>query len=247
MDYTLIWILVALLFNSSVGLIGIFSLWMKEKLLDRLLVCLIAFSAGALLGGAFFHLLEESFEHLPVTYSFAITIIGFMLFLLIEGYLHWHHCRCKPHPFTYLLLIGDAIHNFIDGLIIAATFFINPLLGIVTTLMIMGHEVPQEIGLFGVLIYGGYKKGKALLYSFLSQSTCILGGLVGYFASVKAEVFSHYLIPFAAGGFIYIAASDLIPEMHKMHKKDFKRTVCSILFLLIGLLFMISIKLFFER
>lgn len=242
----LLWILLATFINSLVGFIGVFSLWIKENLLDKLLVYFVAFSAGALLGGAFFHLLEESFEHLTVTHSFGIAIIGFILFFIIEDYFHWHHCKCRPHPFTYLMLVGDAIHNFIDGMIIAAGFFINPLLGIVTSLMILGHEAPQEIGLFGTLVYGGYEKRKAMLYSFLAQTTCILGGIVGYFASVKAEVFSHYLIPFAAGGFIYIAASDLIPEIHKMHKRDFKMTVCSILSLLAGLLFMVAVKLVFK-
>jgi zinc and cadmium transporter len=242
---TLLWILLATIINSLLGLIGVFSLWIKEKLLNKLLICLIAFSAGALLGGAFFHLLEESFEHLSVTYSFVMAIGGFILFILIEGYFHWHHCKCKPHPFTYLILIGDSIHNFIDGLVIAAGFFVNPLLGIVTTLMILGHEAPQEMGLFGVLLYGKYEKGKALLYSLLAQSTCILGGITGYLISSKAEVFSHYLVPFAAGGFIYIAASDLIPEIHKMHKHNFKRFICSFSFLILGLLFMIAIKLFF--
>lgn len=242
---TLLYILLATFINSLIGLVGIFSLWVKEKLLDKLLVCLIAFSAGALLGGAFFHLLEESFEYLTVTYSFGIAIIGFILFLFIEGYFHWHHCKCKAHPFTYLMLIGDSVHNFIDGLIIAAGFFISPLLGIVTTLMILGHEAPQEVGLFGVLVYGGYEKRKALLYSFLSQSTCILGGIVGYFASVRAEVVSHFLLPFAAGGFIYIAAADLIPEIQKIHERNFKKFICSFLSFIIGLIFMIGIKLIF--
>lgn len=242
---TLLWILLATFINSLVGLIGIFSLWISKKLLNKLLVCLIAFSAGTLLGGAFFHLLEESLEHLSVTHSFGVAIIGFILFLLIEEYFQWHHCRCRPHAFTSLMLVGDAIHNFIDGLVIAAGFFVSPLLGIVTTLMIMGHEAPQEIGLFGILIYGGYEKRKALIYSFLTQSTCILGGIVGYFVSAKAAAVSHFLIPFAAGGFIYIAASDLIPEIHKMHKRNFKSFFCSFLSFIAGLIVMIAIKLIF--
>jgi len=243
---TLLWILLATIINSLIGLMGVFSLWIKYETLNKILIYLVAFSAGALLGGAFFHLLDESFKHLTVMTSFLITITGFILFFIIEGYFHWHRCKCRPQPFTYLILIGDSIHNFIDGMIIAATFFINPTLGIVTTLMILGHEAPQEIGLFGTLVYGGYKKRKAMLYSFIVQATCILGGIAGYLASTKAEVFSYYLIPFAAGGFIYIAASDLIPEIHKMHKRNFEMTIFSLLFLLIGLSFMIAIKLVFE-
>jgi len=243
---TLLLIFLATLFNSLVGFIGAFSLWIKGKLPDKLLIYLVAFSAGTLLGGAFFHLLEESLENLTATYSFGMAIVGFILFFIIEGYFHWHRCKCRPHPFTYLMLVGDAIHNFIDGLIIAAAFFISPLLGIVTTLMILSHEAPQEIGLFATLVYGGYEKKKAILYSFLAQSTCILGGILGYLASVEADAFSHYLIPFAAGGFIYIAASDLIPEIHKMHKRNLESTVYSILSLLVGILLMLAIKLLFE-
>lgn len=240
----LIWILIATFIDSLLGLIGIFSFWIKEKLLNKLLAGLVAFSAGALIGGAFFHLLAESFEHLSVLTAFSYAIIGFVFFFLIEGYFHWHQCKiCKAHPFTYLMLIGDAIHNFIDGLIIAAAFYINISLGIVTTLMIVGHEAPQEVGLFGVLRYGGYKKIKALLYSFLAQITVILGGIVGYFASTRITPVSTFLIPFAAGGFIYIAATDLVPEMHKMYKGDFKRSITITISFIIGILLMLAIKL----
>jgi len=242
----LIWILIATFLNSLLGLVGVFSFWVKEKLLNRLLISLVAFSAGALLGGAFFHLLAESVELLPAMNVFGYALIGFVLFLLIEGYFHWHHCKkCGKHPFTYLMLIGDGIHNFIDGLIIAAAFNVNILLGIVSTLMIIAHELPQELGLFGVLIYGGHKKKKALLYSFLAQATCILGGIVGFLILAKVELVSSFLIPFAAGGFIYIAASDLIPEMHKMYKGKVKETVRTLLVFLLGILLMLGLKLVF--
>ena len=242
----LIWILLFTFLNSLLGLIGIFSVLIKEKLLDKLLASLVAFSAGALIGGAFFHLLEESIEHLEPMFAFGYAIIGFVLFLLIEGYFHWHLCeKCEKHPFTYMMIIGDAIHNFIDGLVIAASFSLNIFLGIVTSLMIMGHEAPQEIGLFGVLIYGGYKKKKALLYSFLAQSTSILGGIIGFIAAARLVSVSHFLVPFAAGGFIYIAASDLVPEMHKMYRGDFKRSIQVVFSFLIGILLMLVIKLIF--
>lgn len=241
----ILWILIATIADSLLGLIGVFSLWMKEKLLNKLLGGLVAFSAGALIGGAFFHLLIESLEQLSSLLVFGYAIIGFILFFLIEGYFHWHHCGKCEHPFAYMMLVGDGIHNFIDGLIIAAAFYVNVLLGIVTTLMIIGHEVPQQIGLFGVLVYGKYTKTKALLYSFLAQSTVILGGVVGYLLSTKIEAVSGFLIPFAAGGFIYIAASDLVPEMHKMYDGKFKNSIKVLIAFVTGILLMLGIKLMF--
>lgn len=242
----LVWILITTFVDSLLGLIGIFSLWISEKLLNKMLAGLVAFSGGALIGGAFFHLLDESLAHFSNLTAFGYAIIGFTSFFLIEGYFHWHLCeKCEEHPFSHMMLIGDGIHNFIDGLVIAAAFYTNILLGIITTLMIMGHEAPQEIGLFGVLVYGKYKKTKALLYSFLAQATVILGGIVGYFASASITAVSQFLIPFAAGGFIYIAASDLVPEMHKMYKGNFLRSIIVTISFVVGILLMLAIKLVF--
>jgi zinc and cadmium transporter len=117
---------------------------------------------------------------------------------------------------------------------------VNILLGITTTLIILAHELPQEMGLFGVLVYGGYEKKKALLYSFLAQATCILGGIVGFLAATKIEAVSLFLVPFAAGGFIYIAASDLVPEMHRMYKGKFKESLKTILVFIAGILLMLG-------
>ncbi|RLJ06919.1 MAG: ZIP family metal transporter [Candidatus Aenigmatarchaeota archaeon] len=239
----LIWVLIATVLNSLLGFIGIFTLWLKENLLNRLLLCFVAFSAGALLGGAFFHLFPESLERISSMNVFGFAIIGFLLFLVIEGFFHWHHCRrCEVHPFSYIMLIGDAIHNLIDGLVIAAGFFASVSLGVITTLMIVFHEAPQELGLFGSLVYAGHEKRKALLYSFLAQSTCILGGVIGYFISSLIENVVPFLIAFAAGGFLYISASDLVPEVHKAYKGSAKRSFCSLGFLIIGILFMLGIR-----
>ncbi len=241
--HNLIWILLATIFNSLLGLIGIFSLAINKKYLNKIIPILISFSAGALIGGAFFHLMIESLEILPEMRLFIYVIIGFFIFFLIEGYFHWHHCdTCHKHPFTYTMLIGDSIHNFIDGLVIAAAFSANISLGIITTAMIMAHEIPQEIGLFGVLIHGKYKKKKALYYSFMTQSTCILGGIIGFFTISKIDILSSFLVPFAAGGFIYIAASDLVPEMHKLYKGNFRRSISVLSSFIIGLLFMLLLK-----
>ncbi len=130
---------------------------------EKLVFVLVSFAAGSLLGGAFFHLLEESIEKLETFLSFQIFIIGFVCFFILERVVRWRHCHkkeCNVHPFSYLILIGDAVHNFIDGFIIAISFLIDIMLGIVTTLMVIFHEIPQELGDFAVLVYGGFEKKK---------------------------------------------------------------------------------------
>jgi len=240
---TLIVIIAATVVNSMAALVGAVSLAFNKKTLDKILFVLVAFSAGALLSGAFFHLLAESLEELPVMDAFGMLFAGFIVFFITERFLHWHHCHqgvCDVHAFSYLILIGDAIHNFIDGLIIAASFMVEFGFGVVTTALVMGHEIPQELGDFGVLVYGGFSRKKALLFNFASQATCILGGIVGFFMATAMEGITLLLLPFAAGGFIYIAASDLIPELHK--EPDTKRSAISFLFFLAGIGFMLAIK-----
>ncbi len=243
---TLAWILIATVIDSLIGFVGVFSFWVKQKSLKKTAAYLVAFSAGALLGGAFFHLLAESVEVMDSFPVFGYALIGFVVFLLIEGFFHSHLCgKCKAHPFTYTMLIGDSIHNFIDGLVIASAFYASVPLGIVATLMILGHETPQEIGLFGALVYGGHKRTKAMIYSFLAQSTVILGGLAGYFAASALEFIALFIIPFAAGGFIYIASSDLVPEMHKMYKGDLRKSLKVLAAFCLGILLMLALKVLF--
>ncbi|MCM8763127.1 MAG: ZIP family metal transporter, partial [Candidatus Omnitrophica bacterium] len=169
---------------------------------------------------------------------------GFLVFLVLEGYLHWHHCeKCELHAYSYLMIIGDSIHNFIDGLVLASTFMTSISLGLITSLMIMGHELPQELGVFGVLISGGLKRKRAMFYSFFAQSTCILGGITGFLFFKNIAAFTVYLLPFAAGGFIYIAAADLIPRIHKAEAQE---RIPLFFWLCAGLLLMAAIKVLFE-
>ncbi|MEK6973515.1 MAG: ZIP family metal transporter [archaeon] len=241
---TLLYILLATIIDSLLALVGIFTLWMNDKKFQKILLFLVAFSAGALIGAAFFHLLLESLEEMPAFEVFVYLLIGFCLFFFIERFLHWHHChngKCETHEFTYLILIGDGIHNFIDGLVIAAGFIAGVPTGIITTIAIISHEIPQELGNFATLVYGGFTKTKALLFSLLSQMTCILGGLVGFFFAIE---FSNILLPFAAGGFIYIAASDLIPELHK--EVSLKKSTAVFLSFLFGLILLILFKVYLE-
>lgn len=247
MHEALFWAITATLAVSLFSFIGVLTLSMKQKLLNKVVLLLVGFSAGALIGGAFLHLIPEACEKGFGTDVFLFVIVGFVIFFVLEKYIHWRHChkgKCDVHVFTYLNLIGDGVHNFIDGLIIAASFVVDLKLGFVTTLAVIAHEIPQEFGDFGVLIYGGFTKAKALFYNFLSALTAILGAVVGFFLSSVLEESMVLLLPITAGGFIYIAASDLMPELRK--ETDAKKSLWPFLFFFLGLAFMWLTKILFE-
>jgi len=212
---------------SVISFVGIVTLFLNDKILNKIVFYLVAISAGSLMGGAFLHLIPEAIESVDGGHgvdSIAIAVlIGFALFFILERVLHWHHCHknggdCHVHPFTYLNLIGDGLHNFIDGVVIVAAFSLSIELGIATTIGVILHEIPQEISDFGVLVYGGLTKVKALLFNFLSGIIAILGALCGFALINVAQGAMPLLIGITAGGFIYISASDLIPELHKEPK-----------------------------
>jgi zinc and cadmium transporter len=221
---------------------------LKGQILNKILLILIGLSAGTLMGGAFIHLLPEAVEGNPGINAFLFVLVGFILFFIIEKVLHWRHCHkgeCDVHTFTYMNLIGDSIHNFIDGLIMAASFVISVPLGITTTIAISVHEIPQEIGDFGVLIYGGFSKKKALLLNFLIALTAVVGGIVGYIISSRIENVVLFILPFAAGGFIYIAATDLVPEIKK--EMDMKKYMATLIVFILGILIMLITKFVFTE
>jgi len=164
----------------------------------------------------------------------------------MEKFLYWRHCheeKCPVHTFAYLNLIGDGIHNFIDGMLIAASFILSYDLGVATTLAVIFHEIPQEIGDFGVLIYGGFTKRKALAYNFVSALTAVAGALITYYLAYIQGV-EHFLVPFAAGGFIYIAATDLMPELHK--KSHAIESIIQLSAILAGIGLMSALKILLE-
>ena len=231
------WAIGASIAVSLISLLGIVSLLLKEKFLNSILILLVGLGAGGMIGGAFLHLLPEALEKTTDSFwVFIFVIFGFVCFFILEKFLYWRHChkgKCEVHAFTYLNLIGDGVHNFIDGLIIGASFVVDIKVGMVTTLAIILHEVPQELGDFGVLLYGGFSKSKALFFNFLSATTAIFGTLLGCYLSNQIGGFSVSLLPFAAGGFIYIAACDLIPELHR--QPDQKKAVWSMVFFLLGI------------
>ncbi|MBP7216587.1 MAG: ZIP family metal transporter [Candidatus Omnitrophica bacterium] len=245
---TLVWILLSTGAVSLISLVGVVTLAINDKLLQRILFGLIGFSAGALIGGAFLHILPEALEQASSTSVFGYLIVGIVVFFLLERYFHWRHCHeqhCDTHAFTYLNLVGDGFHNFIDGMVIAASFVISVRLGIVTTIAIIMHEIPQELGDFGVLVYGGFSKQKALFFNFISALTAMVGAMVGYYLTDVAQGFSQIILPVTAGGFIYIATSDLIPEIHK--ESNLKRSSLAFLAFVVGIIFMALARMLFEQ
>jgi zinc and cadmium transporter len=240
----LIQILVATFAISLIAFVGIFTFLLRQELLNRTLLVLVALSTGALLGGAFLHLIPETIEQVGGSLEiFLYLLLGFSIFFVLEQFLQWRHQHTttpQVKPFSYLILVSDGVHNFIDGLIIAASFVTSFPLGVATTLAVALHEVPQELGDFGVLVYGGFGKTRALIFNFASAITAIAGGVVGYFAYSILQSSIVYLLPFAAGNFIYIAAADLIPEIK--HQVSLRRSVVHFGVFIIGIAIMLTVK-----
>jgi zinc and cadmium transporter len=213
---TLAWIVAACTAMSTVALVGLLTLLMSEAALRQTMLPLVAFAAGSLIGGAFLHLIPEAVGARGLdTLTFGSVLVGFSLFFLLEQFLSWHHAHAvtpsAKTPVTYLILLADGLHNFIGGLAIASSFLVSVDVGFVTWLAAAAHEVPQELGDFAILRRGGWSSWSALLANLLSAITILPGGLLAYYFST--EVDTSLLLSFAAGNFIYIAASDLIPEV----------------------------------
>lgn len=210
-----VWILASGLLMSAIALIGSVTLLLTEARLRALLLPLVALAAGTLLGGALFHLIPAAIGQMGNGLSVYLSIVaGFAVFFALEQFLNWHHCHhapCEHQPLTYLILVADALHNFIGGLAVGGAFLIDTRVGVSAWIAAAAHEVPQELGDFAVLVHGGWKAPRALLFNFLSALTFLAGGLAAYASARFMDV--AFLLPFAAGNFIYIAAADLIPEV----------------------------------
>lgn len=213
--------LASVLAVSLISLVGVLVLWLAGKKFEKAFLFLVSFAAGCLLGDAFLHLIPQAAGEtgLNVTAS-ALIIVGILFSFAVERFFQWRHChiptsQAHPHSFAYMNLFGDAIHNLIDGLIIAASYIASVPVGIATTLAVVFHEIPQELGDFSVLVYGGFSKRKALAFNLLTALTAVIGAIIAFALGSAIEGFVPLLIPFAAGNFIYIAGSDLIPELRK--------------------------------
>ncbi len=213
--------LASVLAVSMVSLIGALTFLLGRRKLDRTLLYLVSFSAGGLFGDAFIHLIPEAFESETQVVNASLMILsGIIVSFMMERFVKWRHCHIPtsenhPHTVGYMNLFGDSVHNFVDGLLIGGSFIESPQLGLSTSMAILFHEVPQEIGDLGVLIYSGFHRGKALLLNLLTAFVAILGTTAALVLGSSFEGFTRFLIPFAAGNFVYIAGSDLIPELQR--------------------------------
>ncbi len=231
---------------SAVSLIGVFALGVNQERLQRILFYLVSFSAGALLGDAFIHLLPEIMTGEEAVHSGSYVLAGIMLFFVLERVLRWHHThgshKEEIHSVVYLTIIGDALHNFLDGVVIAASFLVSIPVGIATASAVLFHEIPQEIGQYAILVHGGWSRKKALFYNFFSSLTAIVGAL---FVLIFAQSFNEapaLLLGIGAASFIYIALSDIIPELQK--EPDMRRSFVQLIWMLAGIAVMAALLLF---
>jgi zinc and cadmium transporter len=249
MANAILYALVSVIIVSAVSLVGIFTFLFNQKNLSKIVLYLVSFSVGALFGDVFIHLLPQAFKDANQGLIGIYIMSGIVFSFIVEKFIRWRHCHIETskqhiHPFAYVNLIGDAMHNFIDGLVIAGAYFVSVPAGIATTIAIVLHEIPHEVGNFGVLIHGGFSRGKALFLNFVTALAALLGAIIGLVLSGFSTTFT-FLIPFAAGNLIYIAGTDLIPELHKDSCENIsgKKNVLQLFMMILGTAMMLLLLL----
>ena len=241
--------LISVIIVSLLSIVVAIPLLLKKKVSEKTLLFLLSISVGVLLSTVFLEFLPEIIEQGYTTLTAIYILAGFIALFLIEKLVHWkHQCGNKDvgHAHAYSLapinLIGDAIHNFIDGLVIAGAFVVNTAVGIAATISVIFHEIPQEISDFGVLLYSGLSKKKALTFNFITATTAIAGTILGLILASKLGGFTTFILPFAAGNFLYIAATNLLPQLHRHCK--LKDSFIHIFAILLGIVIIVIVTLF---
>lgn len=238
MTLNLIYALISVVIVSLASLVWLLTFWIKNERLEKLLIYMVSFSAWALMWDVFYHLLPELSEgEISAELSWTLILWGIVMGLFIEKVIHWNHChhaesKNHPHPLAIMNLVWDFFHNFIDGVIIWASFLINTTAGLSTSLAVLFHEIPQEMWDFAVLVHWWYKKGKAILMNFLTALSAVLWVVLAFILWGQIEGVHLYLIPVSIGMFIYIAWSDLIPEINKHNQKLFVSLLQILMFIL---------------
>jgi len=238
-------IFIASLVGGVGGLAGGVLLLFGKKVRKNIVHVLVSFAAGALLGTAFFDLLPEALEHaeefkMESSLVFLWTTIGIISFYLLDRAIHWFQVNQKKKNYSHgsisipLVILGDSVHNFIDGVAIAITYLINPVLGVSTTLAVIAHEVPQEVGDFAVLLHQGMNKKKVFLINFFSALLSVLGAFLGIFIGERVGGLLPYALSLTSGFFIYIALTNILPEIHGEEKKGY--AFPESIFLVLGIL-----------
>jgi len=239
-------ILLATFLGSVVSLGGGVLLLWREQLAKRFALTLVGFAAGSLMAASFFELIPDVLEIREVSYqSLAFALIsGILIFFLFEKFLKWYHChdqeKCDYHTFSGAVLFGDALHNFVDGISIALSFLLSPAAGVTTAIAVFAHEIPQEIGDFGVLLHAGYSRARVFWYNVLTALTALGGAVLGYLLPLSSLLIG-ILLAFIAGSFLYIAVSDLLPELrHRTSKVEGEH----ILSIILGVLMVWAVGIF---
>jgi len=236
---------------SLLSFSGVLLLAMRTTQLKRMVFILVSFAVGALFGNTFFMLIPESFAMIESSQMIGLLIVsGLVVMFILEKFIHWHHCHNVSHdhdeaPLGYISLVTDSLHNFTDGVLIAAAWMASPGVGIATTLAVVVHEIPQEISDFGVLLHAGFSRKKALFLNFVAACAAILGAIITVMLGSVTEKLIVFILPFAAGGFIYLAGSDLIPELHR--ESSVRKSLIQLGAILAGLTLMFYISLHHEH
>ncbi len=250
---TVIYGLSSVVIVSILSLVGVILFFLKESKIKKILIYVISFAVGVLIGDVFIHLLPEAFTEYETTTTSTYILFGIVFSFIIEKIIHYKHRHIHnkdlphkehTHAFATMNLFGDAFHNFIDGIIIATSYVISIPVGIATTIAVILHEIPQEIGDFAVLLAGGYSKTKAIMFNLLVSATAIIGAIIG-FILIKTEGLLAFLLPFSAGTLIYIVAATLIPQLHKSAHEEgtLKISVLQVLMMLLGIASMFALTL----
>ncbi len=242
---TFIYILTATIFSSIFSLVGSFFLARKKSWPKKFLLQLTAFSSGVLLATSFLHLAPEAVEALPAQQVFSIIFFSIVLLFVLERLVLWHHHHeedhcCGPQPTAWFITFGDSLHNFLDGVLITGTFLVDPKLGLLTAFAVAAHEIPQEIADFSIMVAGGMKRKQALLLNFVSALFSVFGALVAYFFVTSVDWAVPYVVSFSVGMFLYVALSDLIPELHA-HDLGVKQKWSQLLLFFFGILLIAGI------
>lgn len=246
----IIWTLGSVLIISLVSLIGVITLALNDEKIRKILLFLVSFSTGALLGDVFIHLLPEMTGKYGLGLNTSLYILsGIILFFILEKFICWRHCHIPtseehPHPVGIINLVGDGLHNFIDGAVIAGSFMFSLPMGIATSLAVLFHEIPQEIGDFSILLHAKFTKYQAVLFNFLSALLAVLGAVIILTFGKPSDNFFTFILAFTTGGFLYLAGSDLIPELHKETKLG--RSLMQLVGIILGILIMLILALIFR-